>query len=79
MRLTISSHADSLQAVVNIKRPGNIIETLALLPSPTDHHAMQSTEAPAEPHEFDAELRLTAGDKQDVLPFRMEEPEGHHH
>lgn len=79
MRLTISSHAHDLQAVVSIKRPGNVIETLRLLPSATDHHAMQSAEVPAEPHEFDAELRLTAGDKQDVLPFRMEEPEGHHH
>ncbi|WP_037152782.1 cation diffusion facilitator family transporter [Rhizobium freirei] len=79
MRLSIRSHAHGLQAVVNIKRPGGVIEALPLLPSATDHHAMQSAEAPAEPHEFDAELVLTAGDKVEVLPFRMEEPEGHHH
>ncbi len=79
MRLTISRHAHGLEAVVNIKRPGNVIEMLPLLPVPTEHHTMQSVEAPAEPHEFDAELSLTAGDKRDVLAFRMEEPEGHHH
>lgn len=79
MRLSITSHAHGLQAVVNIKRPGGVIEALPLSPSATDHHAMRSAEAPAEPHEFDAELVLTAGDKVEVLPFRMEEPEGHHH
>ncbi len=79
MRLSIASHAHGLQAVVNIKRPGGGVEMLTLPPSPTDHHAMLSAEAPAEPHEFDAELVLTAGDKAEVLPFRMEEPEGHHH
>lgn len=79
MRLSIASHDRDLQAVVNIQRPGGVIETLPLLPSPIDHHAMQSAEAPAEPHEFDAELVLKAGDKVEVLPFRMDEPEEHHH
>ncbi|MFS8055072.1 cation diffusion facilitator family transporter [Rhizobium sp. BR 317] len=79
MRLSVASHAHGLQAVVNIKRAGGIIEILTLSASPSDHHAMLSARAPAEPHEFDAELVLTAGDKVEALPFRMEEPEGHHH
>lgn len=79
MRLSVASHAHGLQAVVNIKRLGDAIETLTLSPSQADHHAMLSAEAPAEPHEFDAELVLSAGGKVEVLPFRMEEPEGHHH
>ncbi|MDL2405874.1 cation diffusion facilitator family transporter [Rhizobium calliandrae] len=79
MRLNISSYAHGLQVTVEIKRPGGVIETLPLIPSPDDHHTLQSTEAPAEPHEFDAVLKLIAGDRMDELPFRMEEPEGHHH
>jgi pimeloyl-ACP methyl ester carboxylesterase len=35
--------------------------------------------APAEPHEFSAQLRLKAGDCSEVLPFYMTEPAGHHH
>jgi hypothetical protein len=50
-----------------------------LLPSPIDQHALISTVAPAEPHEFGAMLKLMAGIEVDDLPFRMEEPEGHHH
>jgi hypothetical protein len=64
--------------VVEIGREGSV-ERLPLLPSPTDHHALVSTNAPAEPHEFDATLKLMAGVEIDDLPFRMEEPEGHHH
>ncbi|AYG63644.1 cation diffusion facilitator family transporter [Rhizobium jaguaris] len=79
MRLTISSHAHGLQAIVEIRRPGGVIETLPLASSTNDHHVLQSAEAPAEPHEFDAVLKLIAGERQDELPFRMEEPEGHHH
>lgn len=78
MRLSISKHAKGLEAVVEIARDGGI-ERLPLLPSPADHHALMSTVAPAEPHEFDATLKLMAGVQIDDLPFRMEEPEGHHH
>jgi hypothetical protein len=45
----------------------------------SDQHALISTVAPAEPHEFGAMLKLMAGIEVDDLPFRMEEPEGHHH
>ncbi|MDL2402454.1 cation diffusion facilitator family transporter [Rhizobium mayense] len=78
MRLTLSSQMDGLRATVEIKRPGGV-ETLQLVRLHDDHHAFQSTEAPAEPHEFDAVLKLVAGDRLEELPFRMEEPEGHHH
>jgi len=78
MRLSISKHAHGLEAVVEIAREGGV-ERLPLLPSPTDHHALMSAVAPAEPHEFDAVLKLMAGVEVDDLPFRMEEPEGHHH
>jgi hypothetical protein len=78
MRLSISKHVKGLEAVVEIGREGSV-ERLPLLPSPTDHHALVSTNAPAEPHEFDATLKLMAGVEIDDLPFRMEEPEGHHH
>ncbi|RUL99303.1 cation diffusion facilitator family transporter [Rhizobium chutanense] len=78
MRLSISKHAHGLEAVVEIARESGV-ERLPLLPSPTDHHALISAVAPAEPHEFDAVLKLMAGIEVDDLPFRMEEPEGHHH
>ncbi|WP_028733372.1 cation diffusion facilitator family transporter [Rhizobium leguminosarum] len=78
-RLSIGKHAHGLQAVVEIDRENGVVERLPLLPSPTDHHAMISATAPAEPHEFDAVLKLMAGLKVDDLSFRMEEPEGHRH
>ncbi|MGO6711157.1 cation diffusion facilitator family transporter [Rhizobium leguminosarum] len=78
VRLSISKHARGLEAVVEIARDG-VVERLPLLPSPADHHALISNVAPAEPHAFDAVLKLMAGVEVDDLPFRMEEPEGHHH
>ncbi|MBY3053683.1 cation diffusion facilitator family transporter [Rhizobium laguerreae] len=78
MRLSISKHARGLEAVVEIARDG-LVERLPLLPSPADHHALISNVALAEPHAFDAVLKLMAGVDVDDLPFRMEEPEGHHH
>ncbi|ANL41702.1 MULTISPECIES: cation diffusion facilitator family transporter [Rhizobium] len=78
MRLSISKHAKGIEAVVEIARDAGV-ERLPLLPSATDHHALVSTIAPAEPHEFDAVLKLMAGVEIDDLAFRMEEPEGHHH
>jgi cation diffusion facilitator family transporter len=79
MRLTVSRHVEDIGAVVKIRRPRGMIETLPLLPSATDHHSFQSSVAPAEPHEFDAELQLSSQGQRDVLSFRMTEPEGHHH
>ncbi|HZY50240.1 MAG TPA: cation diffusion facilitator family transporter [Devosia sp.] len=78
MRLTVSAHAEALTAVVCIRRDGGAIERLPLLPATHDHHVFESADAPAEPHEFDAELRLSDGVRQENLFFRMVEPDGHH-
>lgn len=72
MRLTASSREPELTATVRIKRISGE-ETLQL--APRDGGAeLESSVAPAEPHEFDAELELVAGDRRDVLPFRVVEP-----
>ena len=55
MRLTIERHADGLTAMVVIDRPTGP-GTLFLMPVSGDHHRLQSTDAPAEPHEFAARL-----------------------
>ncbi|ESX20634.1 cobalt transporter [Mesorhizobium sp. LSJC255A00] len=78
MRLTIDRHADDLMATVIIDRPGGP-ETLRLEPVADNHHRLESTVAPAEPHEFQARLVLAAKGREQVLPFKMVEPEGHHH
>lgn len=77
-RLTVTAHADALKATVVIHRPSGP-ETLELLPVAEDHHIFESTQAPAEPHEFSAELQLSAAEKRQALPFEMKEPEGHAH
>ena len=79
MRLTVSRQVEKLEAVVRIVRPGNAIETLELLPSATDPARFQSQAAPAEPHEFEAELELASGGRRETLPFQMKEPAGHQH
>jgi cation diffusion facilitator family transporter len=79
MRLTVSEHVAALEAVVSIHRPCGAVERLPLTAAANDHHVFQSAKAPSEPHEFDAELELTGGERQETLPFRMKEPEGHHH
>lgn len=79
MRLTLQTHVDGLEATVEIDRGPDGVERLPLTASKEDHHAIMSSVAPAEPHEFDAVLLLTAGVRFDQLPFRMVEPEGHHH
>ncbi|RJT32861.1 cation transporter [Mesorhizobium waimense] len=78
MRLTIDSHADDLGATVIIDRAEGP-ETLPLGPVAGDHHRLKSSVAPAEPHEFEAKLILTAKGREQVLKFKMVEPEGHHH
>ena len=80
MRLTVSRHAEGLAATVAIRRPGGAIETLPLIPKFDDHHELVSSIAPAEPHEFDAELQLRDNkDRKESLAFQMKEPDGHHH
>ncbi len=77
MRLTVERHAEGLQAVVGIERPGGEREILALSPVPGDHHAYQSATAPREPHQFDARLELEAAGRRETLPFHMTEPDRH--
>lgn len=79
MRLSLKRHAPGLTAQVVIERPGSEPESLALREIDGDHHAMQSNVAPAEPHEFSATLRLSAGGREEELPVAMKEPPGHHH
>jgi len=79
MQLTVSEHAQGLQAVVVVNRPGGRTETLPLLPSIRYHHNYTSQEAPAEPHEFDATLQLSAAGETEELSFHMAEPGDHHH
>ncbi|MFJ7352756.1 cation diffusion facilitator family transporter [Phyllobacterium sp. NPDC097923] len=79
MRLRVSRHVEGMKATVRILRGHGIVETIPLIPLNDDHHILQSTVAPTEPHEFDAELRLSSNSMTEELPFRMVEPEGHHH
>ena len=79
MRLTLSERTAGLRAVVIINRPGSATERLPLLQSEQNQHSYVSTVAPAEPHEFDAELELVATGQKETLAFHMAEPEGHHH
>lgn len=76
MRLSVARHAEGLTAMVMIDRPDGP-ETLFLIPDAVDHDRLQSTEAPAAPHEFAARLVLQAGGNSLELPFHMAEPEGH--
>ena len=78
MRLTVSQQAEGLQAVVTIDRDGRA-ETLPLSAVPSAPDVFESSVAPDEPHEFEAQLRLVAFAQTEVLPFRMTEPAGHHH
>ncbi|WP_349017698.1 cation diffusion facilitator family transporter [Rhizobium sp. 32-5/1] len=77
-RLRVSRHAEGLSAAVAIKRDAGL-EQHALFPVAGDHHLLQSVEAPAEPHEFDAELVLSNASDSERLAFKMLEPAGHHH
>jgi cation diffusion facilitator family transporter len=79
MRLTLSRTAPDLEATVVIRRPGNGDEILDLAPVTGNRGVLQSSVAPAEPHEFDAELRLSTNGTVQAVPFRMVEPPDHHH
>ena len=78
MRLTLARHVEGLSAQVVIDRSEGA-ERLDLLPAPDDHHALISSIAPAEPHQFNATLSLSAADQTEALRFRMVEPAGHQH
>ena len=79
MRLTLVQPVDGLVAAVTIDRPGAEVETLALIETPGNTRVLESAGAPGEPHEFSAQVRLSIGDRTDVLAFKMLEPVGHPH
>lgn len=79
MRLTVYGDIQALQATVTIDRAEGKVETLELQPDTANQRAFTSASAPAEPHAFDAQLRLRIGDRSEVLPFRMDEPPSHAH
>ena len=79
MRFSIERPNADLQAAVIINRAGGRIETLQLLPVAGNDGVYLSAAAPDEPHEFSANLTLKSGGKEDVLAFKMVEPEGHKH
>ena len=78
MRLTAAWLSDAVKASVVINRAEGD-ETLPLLPQAGERNVLISAHAPAEPHEFDARLVLKVGDHEEILPFHMAEPEGHHY
>ena len=65
MRLTLDRSAEGLNAVVVIDRPGES-EKLVLSPSLDNPTVLESESPPAEPHEFDARLVLSANGREDV-------------
>ncbi len=78
MRLTLSRCTDGLKAVVVIDRATGP-ETLVLSTMSGDLSTLQSMTAPAEPHEFDARLILSAHGNEEIRKFHMAEPVGHPH
>lgn len=79
LRFTATQVPTNLQAEVLIYRdkPPMSTEVLPLIAASITVQ-FQSTVAPAEPHQFDADLRLRNGGASEVLPFRMHEPHDRH-
>ncbi|MFA5170281.1 MAG: cation diffusion facilitator family transporter [Sulfuriferula sp.] len=79
MRFTVTHMLPNLQADVAIFRDNHPVHTEELpLVRVLNTTQFQSTVAPAEPHEFAAELRLRNNETSEALPFRMYEPHDHH-
>ena len=72
-----SRAVSGLKVSAIIKRPGSPDEVLPL--SLGEDRIFVSVVAPAEPHEFDAVLRLQSAKGKEDLPFHMAEPAGHEH
>lgn len=75
MRFVPDAFASGLLVRVVIFRPG-AEEVLEMTPDACSG-AFQSVHAPAEPHEFQAELRLSSAAEAESLPFAMSEPHAH--
>ena len=57
----------------------NGLEVLELIPGKMNPLEFLSQVAPEEPHEFAAEFEVRIGERHEVAPIEMHEPEGHHH
>jgi cation diffusion facilitator family transporter len=79
LRFTMTKMTGEIKAVVAIDRPGGQIETLLLTVLDDDPFRLLSAVAPAEPYAFDARLLLQQGDRKEMLPFRLVEPDDHVH
>lgn len=77
MRLTLDRQTEGLKAEVVIARKSEP-ERLEFVRSAPDMHVFESSVAPAEPHEFEATLKLIVGRKKRELAFTMTETHGHH-
>ena len=76
LRFTSANADAGLDVVAEIARPAGP-ETLILQPSAAQPSVFLSAAAPAEPHEFEAVLRLRRDGRSETLDFKMCEPDGH--
>ena len=79
IRLTLDHPIEGLQASVRIDRAGGKVESLPLVRRADNSLIFESDAAPAEPHEFRAQLLLKVGERENVLHFSMTEPAAHRH
>ena len=77
MRFVASRAMPGLTATVTIERSEDRTELLELVPAADDPARFLSRVAPAEPHEFNAVLRLRVGDRFEDVTFHVEEPADH--
>lgn len=77
LRFVASQVTDGLVVTVSIERGGGQIERLELAATPRDSAQFLSHLAPAEPHEFDAVLRLELAGRSEEIPFHVAEPADH--
>ncbi len=79
MRFVALRTLPGVTIAVHIARDGGKNEVLTLHPEPDDAARFTSDVAPAEPHEFTAEMVLGAAGREECHRFAMHEPEEHHH
>ena len=75
MRVEPDALVPGLEAWIIIFRPGT--EEVLTMARDASSGIFQSVEVPAEPHEFEAELRLGGAGDAESLPFAMSEPHAH--
>ena len=79
LRFTTVQSPIGTRIAAMIDRSGGLVESLVLAPQPGSTNTFLSSGAPTEPHEFDGRLCIYFGAREEVLPFRMNEPAGHVH